>query len=126
LTQSAPAVIIKYMCEIDLNALSPIDVCLWLDFYGQLLTDRTREVLELHFGDDLSLAEIAADLGITRQAVHDRIRQGVGNLVGYESKLGLAKRFCVQKECITQAIQAIEAGRADQAREKLLQLNGLL
>ena len=114
------------MRENDLNNLSRTDICLWLDFYGQLLTSHTRDVLDLHYGEDMSLSEIAANLGITRQAVHDRIRQGVGSLAGYETKLGLVGRFSVQKECISEAISAIDAGDPGSAREKLLQLSGLL
>lgn len=115
-----------FMRDTDLNNLSHTDICLWLDFYGQLLTGHTREVLELHFAEDMSLSEIAENLGITRQAVHDRIRQGIGNLAEYEAKLGLVGKFRSQKECIDQAIQALEAGSAGLAHEKLLQLNGLL
>jgi predicted DNA-binding protein YlxM (UPF0122 family) len=114
------------MRENDLNNLSRTEICLWLDFYGVLLTSHTRDVLELHYAEDMSLSEIALNLGITRQAVHDRIRQGVGNLGEYEEKMGLVSRFRNQKECITMAIQAIEAGEVEQARERLLQLIGLL
>ena len=114
------------MREVDLNNLSRTEICIWLDFYGQLLTSHTRDVLDQHYGEDMTLSEIAANLGISRQAVHDRIRQGTANLAEYEDKLGLAGRFQIQKQCIEQAIQAIEAGETEQARQKLLQLNGLL
>ncbi len=114
------------MRENDFNNLSRTDISLLLDFYGQLLTSHTRDVLDLHFGEDMTLSEIAAHLGITRQAVHDRIRQGVGSLSDYENKLGLIERFRVQKECIGQAIQSIENGAAQDARETLVRLTGLL
>lgn len=114
------------MRDIELANLSHTDICLWLDFYGQLLTVRKRDVLDLHYGEDMSLSEIAENLGITRQAVHDRIRQGVLSLAEYEKKLGLAGRFRIQKTCIDEAIQAIEAGCPGQALEKLQQLNGLI
>ena len=114
------------MREGDLNNPSHTDVCLWLDFYGQLLTERTREVLELHYSEDMSLSEIAENLGITRQAVHDRIRQGVLGLTDYENKLGLAERFRNQKTCIGEAIQALEAGRAGEALAKLQLLNRMI
>jgi len=54
-------------------------VVLWLDFYSQLLTDRTREVLELHYNEDMTVSEIAEHLAITRQGVHDKIRQGISS-----------------------------------------------
>ncbi|HBP39091.1 MAG TPA: hypothetical protein DD640_10215 [Clostridiales bacterium] len=102
------------------------DICLWLDFYGRLLTEHTREILELRYCEDLSLSEIAENLHISRQAVNDRIRRGVQNLAGYETKLGLASRYRIEKESVSQALQAIETGQAGQAREKLLQLSRLL
>ncbi|MEA4888278.1 MAG: sigma factor-like helix-turn-helix DNA-binding protein [Clostridiaceae bacterium] len=105
---------------------SPVDVCLLLDFYGQLLTERVRATLEWYFGNDLSLAEIAEQQQVSRQAVHDRIKQGLRSLDRYEAKLGLIARFRQQKTCIEEAIRDIEAGHDEIAREKLLQLNGLL
>ena len=44
------------------------------DFYGDLLTDKQREYYDLHYNQDLSLAEIAASSGISRQGVWDNIR----------------------------------------------------
>jgi len=114
------------MRENDLHNLSRTDICLWLDFYGMLLTSHTRDVLELHYGEDMSLSEIAENLGITRQAVHDRIRQGTGNLLDFENKLGLAGRFMIQKNCVAEALQALDAGDAAIARDKLMLLNGML
>ena len=42
-------------------------ITLLLDFYGELLTEKQREALELYYNDDLSLGEIGADFGISRQ-----------------------------------------------------------
>ena len=41
------------------------------DFYGMLLTDRQKEFFDLYYNEDLSLAEIAENAGITRQGVRD-------------------------------------------------------
>lgn len=114
------------MRDKDLHSSTREDISLWLDFYGQLLTSHTRDVLELHYSEDMSLSEIAEHLGITRQAVHDRIRQGAASLVDYETKLGLAERFRNQKTCVQEALEALAAGQAEAARDKLMQLNGLL
>lgn len=59
------------------------------DFYGGLLTERQREVIELYHVDDLSLAEIAETLSISRQAVHDQLRRASDQLESYESALQL-------------------------------------
>lgn len=66
---------------------------LLLDFYGELLTDKQRECCELHFNEDLSLAEIAEQSGISRQGVWDNIRRGVAALEEIEEKTGLIRRF---------------------------------
>jgi len=114
------------MRDNDLQNLSRTDICLWLDFYGELLTNHTRDVLELHFSEDMSLSEIAEHLGITRQAVHDRIRQGTVSLMSFEDKLGLADRFKTQKTYLTEALKALDDGEMMIVREKLQQLNANL
>ena len=55
-----------------------------LDFYGELLTDKQRECFDLHYNEDLSLAEIAEQLGVSRQGVWDNIRRAETG--GYRSK----------------------------------------
>ncbi len=62
-------------------------------FYGQLLTDKQRDILEVYCNEDLSLGEISENQGISRQAVYDTIRRSEKLLEGYESKLGLLERF---------------------------------
>lgn len=63
-----------------------------LDFYGDLLTEKQRDVVDLYYNEDLSLAEIAEILHITRQGVRDSIKHGENLLKEYESKLHLAER----------------------------------
>ena len=64
-----------------------------LDFYGEVLSERKRLVLEYYYNDDLSLAEIAQEIGISRQGVRDLVKKAEEELHFYEEKLGLAKRF---------------------------------
>jgi len=59
------------------------------DFYGVLLSERQREVFRLYYEENLSLSEIADDLGVSRQAVHISLRKAGGMLDDYEEKLGL-------------------------------------
>lgn len=66
---------------------------LLLDFYGDVLTEPQREAMDLFYNGDLSLSEIAEDVGITRQGVRDRIVKGERILTELESKLGLVERF---------------------------------
>jgi len=62
-------------------------------FYGELLTAKQQDILDLYCHNDLSLGEISEDLEISRQAVYDTIRRSEKLLESYEEKLGLMKRF---------------------------------
>ena len=66
---------------------------LLLDFYGELLTDKQRSCYDLHVNEDLSLSEIAEQLGISRQGVWDNIRRAEKTLTQIEEKTGLMHRF---------------------------------
>lgn len=70
-----------------------------LDCYGDLLTDHQRNVMELYYCEDLSLAEIGVPLGITRQAVMGLIKRTEAILLNYEKKLGFARRLEKMKKC---------------------------
>ena len=63
-----------------------------LDFYGEALDSHTKEILKAYYEDDLSLAEIAEDEGISRQGVRHIIKKGEEQLEFFESALKLAKR----------------------------------
>ena len=63
------------------------------DFYGDLLTDRQKEFYDLYDNEDLSLAEIAENYGITRQGVRDVIVRAEAYLTEIEDKTGLIRRF---------------------------------
>ncbi len=68
-------------------------ISLLLDFYGDMLTEKQRDVVELYYNEDLSLAEIAAHSKISRQGVRDSIKRGEATLLELEERLGLARRF---------------------------------
>lgn len=70
-----------------------MEIALLFDFYGDMLTDKQRDVVELYYNDDLSLAEIAENEGITRQGVRDSIKRAESQLLEMEERLGLARRF---------------------------------
>ena len=69
------------------------EMAMLLDFYGELLTEKQREAMDLYYNEDLSLAEIAEPLKISRQGVRDSIKRGEKQLEELEGTLGLAKRF---------------------------------
>ena len=64
-----------------------------LDVYGAFLSDKQRELVEYYYNDDLSLSEIAENVGITRQGVRDSIRRAVAQLYSWEEKVGCLARF---------------------------------
>lgn len=70
-----------------------LNIAFLLDFYGEVLSDRKRTVLDAYYNDDLTLAEIAQDLGISRQGVRELIKKAECELFFYEEKLGLARKF---------------------------------
>lgn len=70
---------------------------LLLDFYGELLTEKQRECYDLHYNEDLSLAEIAEQCGISRQGVWDNIRRAESTLREFEEKTGLVRRVTEQE-----------------------------
>lgn len=65
---------------------------LLFDYYGELLTERQRDVLRMHLAEDWSLAEIASELSISRQGVHDTLKKGFAALRDYEEKLRLVEK----------------------------------
>lgn len=70
-----------------------LNMAMLFDVYGQLLTDKQRDAMDMYYNEDLSLAEIADETGISRQGVLANIKQGEGHLEKYESKLGTVSRF---------------------------------
>lgn len=77
-----------------------LEISYLLDFYGQVLTEKQREVMEQYYNDDLSLAEIAANFGITRQGVRDSIKRGETILLDLEEKVGFAQRYRVVRQSV--------------------------
>ena len=66
-----------------------------LDLYGKLLTDNQLNVMTHYYFDNLSLAEIAQNLSVSRQAVYDHIKKSKVLLNKYEDKLNFMERFGV-------------------------------
>ena len=82
-----------------------------LDFYGDILPERRRDILDLYYNDDLSLSEIAEQMDITRQAVRDSIKKTEQELFFYEEKLGLRRRFTEAETRVGKAISLCEAAK---------------
>ena len=70
-----------------------VEQTLLYDFYGELLTERQQQVYESVVLEDYSLSEVAEDLGISRQGVHDMIKRCNHTLEDYEARLHLVEKF---------------------------------
>ena len=77
------------------------------DFYGELLTDRQKEFFDLYYNEDLSLAEIAENYGISRQGVRDVIVRAEGIMTEIEDKTGLIKRFHLMQKQLAAASESM-------------------
>lgn len=74
-----------------------------LDLYGMLLTEKQRDSLVLYYNDDLSLSEIAENMGISRQGVRDSIKRGEEALLSYEEIIGLQRKARKFEEFLVEA-----------------------
>lgn len=101
-------------------------ISLLLDFYGPLLTDKQRMSLQLHHEDDMSLGEIAEELGVSRQAVHDNLQRARHILNDYESKLHLLAQYEAREQVINELKDTLPADVLSQSRvqQLLTQMEG--
>lgn len=96
------------------------------DFYGSLLTERQQNFIELYYGDDLSLGEIAEQFNVTRQAVHDTLKRSEQTLANYEGKLGLLKKFSQESQSLTEVINLINLFESGQDSDGLNKSKSIL
>lgn len=89
------------------------------ELYGVLLTDRQRELVRLYYYDDLSLNEIAQDLGISRQAVFFGLKRSEKVMEEYEKKLGLLRKSSLQRKKLHKILQLLADYRVSGDAEKL-------
>lgn len=78
------------------------------DFYGEVLTPRQKEFFDLYYNEDLSLAEIAENYGISRQGVRDVIVRAEAIMTDLEDKTGLMKRFLLMQQQVQAILDAAE------------------
>lgn len=88
-------------------------------FYGGLLTQRQLEALRLHYEEDYTLGEIAEQMGVTRQNVHELITRSVQKLRRYEDALGLAARAEDTARALRKAQALLAQGSLNEANRIL-------
>lgn len=99
----------------------PLEMSLLFDFYGETLTEKQRELFDLYYNEDLSLAEIAEHAGITRQGVRDSIKRAEHALREMEEKLGLVARYGGTERCaeeLSEQVAALSALNADKLHSR--------
>ena len=94
--------------------MDAVEMLLLFDYYGDMLTERQRMCLDLRYNQDLSLAEIAEELGVSRQGVHDNITRAEAHLEKMEAKTGCVRRY-LQSRAAMQTILSEVCQLADHA-----------
>lgn len=84
-----------------------LKIAFLLDFYGDVLSERKRLVLDWYYNEDLSLAEIGNELGISPQGVRALIKKAEEELHFYEEKLGLAEKFRKAQQSATHLLELL-------------------
>ena len=100
-------------------------MALLFDFYGDVLTDRQKEFYDLYYNEDLSLAEIAENYGITRQGVRDVIVRAEAILTDLEDKTGLIRRFHAMRSQLDEIVSAADGILARNAKYEDEQIDTL-
>ena len=97
------------------------ELSLLLDYYGAFLTERQREITRMNADLDMSLSEIADEIGVSRQAVRDHLARAAAELEGCEAKLGLAKRDIELRRIAEKLKGACENESAEMLRKRALE-----
>lgn len=98
------------------------NMALLIDFYGALLTPRQQELMQAYYLEDLSLAEIAGEGGVSRQAVHDLIKRSEASLHEYEAKLGFVREYRQRQQTLALLEAALAEGDLVRARAAVEEL----
>ena len=88
--------------------MDTLQMTLLFDYYGELLTERQRMCFDLRYNQDLSLAEIAEELQVSRQGVHDNLSRAEALLLNMEEKTGYVRRAMECRKAAGKIRQAAE------------------
>lgn len=89
--------------------MDALQMILLYDYYGELLTERQRMCFDLRFNQDLSLSEIAQELGVSRQGVYDNIARAEALLQNMEEKTGCVRRDLAYRKAAQEILEHTEA-----------------
>lgn len=89
--------------------MDSVRMLLLFDYYGEMLTERQRMCLDMKYNQDMSLAEIADELGVSRQGVHDNIIRAEAHLQRMEEKTGCVRRYLQGRNAMQEIMNLAEA-----------------
>lgn len=107
--------------------MDTLEMTLLFDYYGDLLTERQKMCFDLRHNQDLSLAEIAQELQVSRQGVHDNLSRAEALLLNMEEKTGCVRRGLQCRAaaeeiiCAARLLSTYEDEYITQLAEKILQ-----
>lgn len=104
-----------------------LEINMLYDFYGQMLTDKQKNIIELYYNNDFSLSEIAESMNISRQGVYDLLKRSEKLLYHYEEKLKLVEKFSNHKSKVKEAYRLLDSLSTDKKVDSIkLILNEIL
>ena len=87
--------------------MESVKMLLLFDYYGEMLTERQKMCLDMKYNQDLSLAEIAMELGVSRQGVHDNIVRAEAHLEKMEEKTGCVRRYLQSRNAMQEILEVV-------------------
>lgn len=92
--------------------MDALEMTLLFDYYGELLTERQRDCFDMRYNQDLSLGEIAQELGVSRQGVYDNLSRAEALLRNMEDKTGCVRRDLQLRQVMQEILDAAQVLRA--------------
>ena len=96
------------------------------EMYGALLTKKQQQCLELYFCEDYSLAEIAEEMKVSRQAIHDLLKRVEQTLEHYETMLGFLRRMEKARALTEEAASILDSAAEKRQNEQDSRLREIL
>lgn len=87
--------------------MSAWELAILFDTYGGMLTDKQRDCFDMRYNQDLSLGEIAQELGVSRQAVNDSLTRTEALLRRMEENIGSVKRDMLIRSAVQEILAAV-------------------
>ena len=103
-----------------------VELSLLFDFYGEMLGDHKKQIFEDYVLNDLSLAEIADEEGISRQGVHDIVKRCTKQLKEYEAALHLVEKFQNMKKKLTEVSELLSIEVSNNSNQNLEKAKSIL